>query len=172
MKLTNVATWGKYSFLVILLPLALGLLVFYYQSSPVVRIAPNSIFTTLTGATVTLKELQGKPVVVTFWATDCAVCIKEIPYLAKLYQQFHPQGLEIIAIAMYYDPPNRVKFMSQAKQIPYPVVLDISAKHAQAFGNIRLTPTTFLISPSGTIALKKVGLLDEIELQQRIENFL
>ncbi len=136
------------------------------------EMAPHVIFTRINGDKIELKKLQGKPVIVTFWATDCANCIKEIPHLIALYQQFHPQGLEIIAVAMAYDPPNHVVSMSKAKQIPYPVALDIKSDLAHAFDNVKLTPTSFLISPTGTIVMKKTGLLDIIDIQQRIKSFL
>ncbi len=162
---------AKGTFIALLLTL-LMLLGFYLKSSMSLGMAPDAIFTTINGDKIDLKKLQGKPVLVTFWATDCAACIKEIPHLIELYQQFHPQGLEIIAIAMAYDPPNHVVYMTKAKQIPYDVALDLKANHARAFGNIQLTPTTFLISPTGEIVMKKTGLLDIIDMQQRIEHFL
>lgn len=70
-------------------------------------------------------DLHGKPLIITFWATSCPSCVKEIPHLIALYEQYHPQGIEIIAIAMTYDPPNRVVSMTQEKKLPYHVVLDI-----------------------------------------------
>ncbi len=42
---------------------------------------PDTTFTTITGEHITLKALHGKPVLVTFWATSCASCVKEIPDL-------------------------------------------------------------------------------------------
>ncbi|MCK5121992.1 MAG: TlpA family protein disulfide reductase, partial [Methylococcales bacterium] len=96
--------------------------------------APAASFTSITGKKIELAQLQGKPVIITFWATDCPGCIKEIPHLIELYQQFHPKGLEIIAVAMYYDPPSHVVAMTKAKQLPYHVALDLKAEHANAFG--------------------------------------
>ena len=52
---------------------------------------PNVTFTAITGKKIALKELRGKPVIVTFWATDCPGCIKEIPHLIDLYTQYHKQ---------------------------------------------------------------------------------
>jgi thiol-disulfide isomerase/thioredoxin len=158
--------------LITLLLTASMLLAFWYKSSQSLGMAPDEIFTTLSGKKIELKKLRGKPVLITFWATDCASCIKEIPHLINLYQKFHPQGLEIIAVAMPYDPPNHVLFMSHAKQIPYPVALDLKAQHVQAFGQIQFTPSTFLISPSGAIVLKKIGLLDINAIQQRIQKLI
>jgi len=134
--------------------------------------APNVTFSTIFGEKIELSKLKGNPVIVTFWATDCAGCIEEIPHLIKLYQQFHPRGLEIIAIAMYYDPPNHVVEMTKAKQIPYYVALDLKAEHAFAFGQVELTPATFLISPAGNIILQKTGLFDLPKMQQQIHNLI
>ena len=132
--------------------------------------APHVTFTTITGKKIELAKLQNKPVIVTFWATDCAGCIKEIPHLIALYNQYHPLGLEIIAVAMYYDPPSHVVEMTKAKQIPYDVALDLKAEHAYAFGQVQLTPTTFLISSTGNIVMKKTGEFVITDIKQRLEN--
>ncbi len=129
-------------------------------------------FTTITGATIKLSALLGKPVIVTFWATDCPSCIAEIPHWRALYQRYHPQGLEIIAIAMYYDPPSHVVSMTQAQQLPYPVVLDLHGQHAHAFGDVQLTPSTFLIAPDGSISFSQIGKLDFADLESRVDNHL
>jgi peroxiredoxin len=140
----------------------------HYSPTP----APNVSFTTITGNTIELKKLQGNPVIVTFWATDCAICIQEIPYFIDLYNQFHTQGLEIIAVAMYYDIPSHVVEMTKSRQLPYPIALDLKAKHALAFGKVELIPSTFLISPSGKIVKQVTGLFDLEEMKQNINQLL
>jgi peroxiredoxin len=134
--------------------------------------APDVTFTTIAGKKITLKELRGKPVIVTFWATDCPACIKEVPDLIDLYTQYHKQGLEIIAVAVHYDPPNHVVTMTESLQLPYNVALDLKAEHAHAFGDVQLIPSAFLISPDGLIALKKTGAFDPAEMKTRIETLL
>jgi peroxiredoxin len=131
--------------------------------------APDVTFTNITGKKIALKDLRGKPVIVTFWATDCPGCIKEIPHLIDLYTQYHKQGLEIIAVAMYYDPPNHVVTLTEDQQLPYHVALDLKAEHAHAFGDVQLIPSTFLISPDGLIDLKKTGAFDPAEMHTHIE---
>jgi thiol-disulfide isomerase/thioredoxin len=135
-------------------------------------IAPETTFSTITGKKIALSKLRGKPVIVTFWATDCASCIKEIPQLISLYQQYHEQGLEIIAVAMAYDPPNHVLELSHAQQLPYDIALDLQSENAHAFGDVSLTPTTFLIAPDGAIALQKTGLFDLIDMKKQLSNFI
>lgn len=134
--------------------------------------APGVTFTTITGKKIALQSLHGKPVIVTFWATDCPGCIKEIPHLLDLYTHYHGRGLEIIAVAMYYDPPNHVVAMTKAQQLPYNVALDIKAEHALAFGQVMFTPTTFLITPDGLIGLQKIGAFDPADMKTRIESLL
>ncbi|MGJ0485859.1 MAG: TlpA disulfide reductase family protein [Methylomicrobium sp.] len=129
-------------------------------------------FTTITGKKIALQEWRGKPIIVTFWATDCPSCMLEIPHLIDLYREFHPQGLEMIAVAMAYDPPNHVVEMTRAKQLPYHVALDLNSAHALAFGDVQFTPTTFLISPVGKIAEKSVGVFDYLSWRNRIAAML
>lgn len=134
--------------------------------------APDVMFTTITGKQVALREWRGKPAIVTFWATDCPSCMLEIPHLIDLYRQFHPRGLEIMAVAMAYDPPHHVVAMTQSRQLPYDVALDLNSAHAQAFGNVQFTPTTFLLSPGGKIVEKSVGVFDYPSWQSRIAAML
>lgn len=130
--------------------------------------APNVSFKTIKGENIDMLTLKGKPVLVTFWSTDCPGCIEEIPDLIRLHQQFSPQGLTIVAVAMDYDPPNQVLAMAAAKQLPYEVALDPSGSLAQSFGNVQLTPTTFLIDKTGNIVLQKTGVFDLTDMQQRL----
>ena len=122
--------------------------------------APNTVFTTLQGEQLALAKLKGKPVLVTFWATDCPSCIEEIPDLIALHEQFKASGLQIIAVAMPYDPPSHVQSLVTAQHLPYAVALDIDSRQVHAFGNVKLTPTTFLIDRQGAIVLHKVGRFD------------
>ncbi|WP_446810031.1 TlpA disulfide reductase family protein [Methylomonas sp. 2BW1-5-20] len=122
--------------------------------------APNAVFTTLKGERLAINELKGKPVLITFWATDCPSCIEEIPGFIALYQQFNKNGLEIIAVAMPYDPPSRVQTLARDRQLPYAVALDIDGSLVRAFGDVQLTPTTFLIDRQGVIVMHKVGTFD------------
>jgi peroxiredoxin len=127
--------------------------------------APNAAFTTLKGERLAINELKGKPVLITFWATDCPSCIEEIPDFIALYQQFNKNGLQIIAVAMPYDPPSRVQTLARERQLPYAVALDLDGSLVRAFGDVQLTPTTFLIDRRGVIVMHKVGTVDLVSLK-------
>ena len=136
------------------------------------REAPPLVGQTLDGRTLTLEQLRGKPVLVTFWATTCPSCVEEIPHLTELYRELNPTGLEIIGVAMAYDPPEQVRAMARQRQIPYPIVLDSEERIAREFDNVQLTPTSVLVSPEGRIVQYRLGLLDMPELRNTIAGML
>jgi peroxiredoxin len=129
-------------------------------------------FITLQGEQLSFEKLRGKSVLVTFWATDCENCLKEIPFFIDLYERYHGQGLEIIGVSMYYDPPNHVIEFNKSHPFPYPITLDINAEFSNIFGNVKVTPTTFLLNRAGKIVWEKIGLIDKTELTHQIEKFL
>jgi len=158
-----------FGLLVIVLLLASGYIGF---TSMGLHTAPDVELGIVDGRTLNLKQLQGRPVLVVFWATSCPGCIKEIPHLIHLYHDLAPRGLEIIAVAMAYDPPNRVMEMRQQKQIPYPVALDIQGEVASAFGDVHQTPNTFLIDPQGRVVKQFIGRLDMAQLRTDLNSML
>jgi len=136
------------------------------------RNVPDITLLTIDGEQLPLVELRGKPLLVTFWSTTCSSCISEMPHLIALYEDLASLGLEIVAIAMNYDRPSQVLAMRKARRIPYPVALDINADAARAFGNIRGTPTSFLIDPDGRVVYRKTGALNMDRLRRDIHAML
>ncbi len=149
-----------------------GVLAYVWFTPSGLKPAPKLSVTTLSGEKVSLQQLQGRPVLVTFWATTCPGCVKEMPHLVELYNELGPQGLEIIGLAMAYDPEEQVREMVRLKQLPYKVALDSNGAAAQAFGDVKLTPTTFLIGPNGRIVQQKLGEIDMDALHNRILGML
>jgi len=134
--------------------------------------APASTFTTLEGKAITLNDLRGKIVLVNFWATSCPGCVKEMPDLIQTYNQYKDRGFEIVAVAMSYDPPNYVANFAKTRQLPFPVALDVNGEHARAFGNVQLTPTSFIIGKDGKIIEEKLGDLDFARLKTLLDKEL
>jgi peroxiredoxin len=134
--------------------------------------APAATFTTLEGRSIALDELRGKVVLVNFWATSCPGCIKEMPGMVETYKQYKDRGFEIIAVAMSYDPPNYVANFVRTRQLPFPVALDVDGAHARAFGDVQLTPTSFIIGKDGRILEQKLGELDFVKLKALLEREL
>ena len=136
-------------------------------------VAPDDVnFIGVHGDQFTLSSLKGKVVMVNFWATSCSVCVGEMPKVVQTFEKYREQGLETVAVAMSYDPPDRVFAYAQQNKLPFRVTLDIFGKAMQAFGGVRGTPTTFLVNRSGKIVQRIEGEPDFGRLGALIEHEL
>ena len=106
--------------------------------------APNVTFTTLQGKQISMDSLKGKVVLVSFWATYCPGCRKEMPDLISTYNLYKNKGLEVIAVAVKDDPPSHVLSYTTENKLPFPVMDDGFGEIASAFGDIAGTPTAFI----------------------------
>lgn len=134
--------------------------------------APALSLNTLEGRQISLESLRGKVVLINFWATSCPGCIKEMPHLVETWNQYHQRGLEVIAVAMNYDPPEYVRNYTRQNALPFTIVLDTDGKAAQAFNQVKLTPTTFIIGKDGQILQQTLGELDFVKLHALLEQQL
>ncbi len=147
--------------------------VFIHQTlTPTITRAPNATFASIKGETIALSGLRGKVVLVNFWATDCPICLKEMPQLIAMHQKFQARGFETVAVAMWYDPPNRVVSYADKRALPFKVVFDPVGEHAKAFGDVTLTPTTFVVDKRGNIVGRFLGEPDFGKLHELIEKKL
>jgi len=154
--------------LVSLLLLLMAAAGYYWSRPPRLSQAPDISMLSVDGKELQLSAYRGRPLLVTFWSITCSSCLKEVPRLIDLYRELAPRGLEIIAVAMAQDPPDQVLAMRKARGIPYPVALDIHAGSAHAFGDVSVTPTSFLIAPDGRIVQRRTGRLDMAGLRREI----
>ena len=133
---------------------------------------PSVSIPTIDGRNLDPAALAGRPLLVTFWSTTCAVCLREMPELDALYRRFSPHGFEVIAVAMPWDSPGAVVQLARTRGTPYAVALDVDGAIARAFGDVSVTPTHFLIDPDGGIALRRTGALDFPALAGRLRSML
>lgn len=152
--------------------LFIALMSWLWFSPSGLKLAPNIELTTINGKKISLASLRGNPLLITFWATSCSGCVKEMPHLVELHNKYHTQGLRIIGISMPYDRPDHVMKMAKQKQLPYIIAMDINKQATKAFGGVRLTPTSFLIGPDGTIVRHKIGELNIAVVEQQIQSML
>lgn len=134
--------------------------------------APAVTYALIDGNRVAQQDLRGKVVLVNFWATSCVTCVKEMPSLADTYRKFHDRGFETIAVAMAYDRPDYVLNYAATRRLPFKVALDTQGQVAAGFGDVTLTPTSFLIDRDGTILKRWVGEPDFAALHALIETKL
>ena len=134
--------------------------------------APSSTFVLLDGTQQTTQDLRGKVVLVNFWATSCVTCVAEMPELVSTFEKYRARGYETLAVAMSYDPPSYVVNFAQTRKLPFKVAIDNTGAVAKAWGDVRLTPTTYIVNKQGEIVKRYVGAPDFAELHKLIEKLL
>ncbi|MBJ7313327.1 TlpA disulfide reductase family protein [Rugamonas sp. CCM 8940] len=134
--------------------------------------APAVTFMSIKGEKITPESLHGKVVMVNFWATSCATCVAEMPKMVETYNKYKSQGLEFVAVAMRDDPPNYVVNYAETRQLPFKVALDTAGDAAKAYGNVAMTPTTFVIDRNGKILKRYVGEPEFPALHKLLEKAL
>lgn len=142
-----------------------------YAASPRHPQAPEVRFVTLSGKSLTTADLRGKVVLVNFWATWCPDCVKEMPKLTETYRKFAPRGYRMVAVAVH-SHPNQVAAFASSRALPFQVALDLDGAVAKSFGNVHITPTSFLIGKDGRIIGKYVGEPDWKDLDAAVEKAL
>lgn len=133
--------------------------------------APEAKFVTLGGESFTTSQLRGKVTVINFWATWCPDCVKEMPRMVEAHRKFAPRGYETVAVAVR-DHPNRVAAFAQVEKLPFKVALDLTDDVSRRFGDVRITPTTFVIDRRGRMVRRFVGEPDWKEFDRVVEKAL
>ena len=134
--------------------------------------APESTFVLLDGSSQTTADLRGKVTLVNFWATSCTTCVAEMPEIIATHQKFNSRGFDTIAVAMSYDPPSYVVNFAQTRKLPFKVAIDNTGTVARAWGDVRLTPTTYIVNKRGEIVKSYIGAPQFDELHRLIEKLL
>lgn len=134
--------------------------------------SPNSQLILLDGNQKTMHDFLGKVLLVNFWATSCTTCVAEMPDLVAIHKKFEPKGFDTIAVAMQYDPPSYVVNFAQSRKLPFHIVIDNTGNIAKDWGDIQVTPTTFIINKNGEIVKSFVGMPDMNQLNTLIEKLL
>lgn len=167
-SLARKPVWPKIAAVILVLAIAVIGYFTLFSRTP----APAVTFSSLNGQQIAMQDLRGKVVVVNFWATSCTTCVKEMPQLVQTYEKYKAQGLDLIAVAMDYDPPNYVINFAQTRQLPFTVALDHTGQVAAGFGDVKMTPTTFLIDKNGNILKRYLGEPDFAAFHALIEQAL
>jgi peroxiredoxin len=134
--------------------------------------APESTFVLLDGSKRTTADLKGKVTLVNFWATSCTTCVAEMPKMVATYDKYKAKGYDHLAVAMSYDPPSYVVNYAQTRKLPFGVAIDNTGAVAQAWGEVKLTPTSYVVNKKGEIVKRYVGEPDFAELHRLIEKLL
>jgi peroxiredoxin len=134
--------------------------------------APDFTLQTLSGETMRLSDLIGRPVVISYWATWCIPCQQEIPILQNLAKEYQAQGLTVLTVnAIDQDTVQDVQAMVGEKGMTIPVLLDQGNQFASTYGAL-FFPTTIFVDASGVIRYIRLGDSSEEDLRTKVENLL
>jgi cytochrome c biogenesis protein CcmG/thiol:disulfide interchange protein DsbE len=131
-------------------------------------VAPEFEFTTFDGETIRLSDLQGKGVVLNFWASWCDPCRAEAPLLENAWRREEANGIVFIGLD-YLDQEHSALAYLEEFDITYPNGPDLQSAAARRYG-IQGVPETFFIDSEGRIASMVIGpLLSEADLERRLD---
>jgi len=119
-------------------------------------LAPNFRLTNLHGEEISMASLEGKVVLVNFWATWCGPCRDEMPSMETLYHDFKDKGFEILAISSDMDGAPAVQLFVQKLGLSYPILLDTDFRVDDKY-LIQSVPTSILVDRNGVITHRVVG---------------
>lgn len=131
------------------------------EGSEVGNLAPDFQLKDLDGKTVSLRDLQGSPVMLNFWATWCGPCRNEMPYLQQIYEKWRDKGLKVLMINLS-ETTSTVRQFMQDNKYSFPVLLDTNGDVSSKY-NITAIPTTFFIAGYGVIKERRVGSFPNVE---------
>ncbi len=129
--------------------------------------APEIDLADLSGQMVSLSNLRGKVIVLSFWATWCPICTDQLKFYQSLYKRLQGEGLIVLAIATDSVTVNDVKELG----LTYPVFRIID-RVSKAYGDIKDVPATFVIDKDGYIVMKLKRRFDREAFKKEIIKLL
>ncbi len=136
------------------------------------KTAPAFTLKTLEGKKVSLADYKGRPVLVNFWATWCAPCKLEMPWLEAFRKQYQAQGFEILAINE--DPEvgkDKIASTAQKTGVSFPILLS-DDKVSPAYGGVDYLPMSFYVDRGGVVREETAGLASKDEVEADIKKIV
>ncbi len=125
------------------------------------------------GTPIRLSDLQGKVVVVNFWASWCPPCRDEMPALQAVAQEYADQGLVVLGVnTTYTDSREDALEFIDTLSLTFPILFDETGEVTEKAYGVFGLPVTFWIKPDGTIHLIKVGPSTMKQMTDQAEQLL
>ena len=127
---------------------------------------PAERFSMLAGGLGSFADYRGKPLVVNFFASNCAPCIEEMPAFEAVHQEM---GDEVAFLGMnFQDQVSAATELVERTGVSYDIARDPSGELARSLGMV-VMPSTYFVSPEGRVVDAKAGAMDADELRRRVE---
>jgi peroxiredoxin len=128
--------------------------------------APDFTLAGLDGKQHKLSDYKGKTVVVNFWGTFCPPCKNEMPAIQHQYDKFNQQDVVFLGLNLGESKITVQSFLDQNK-ITFPILMDDNEATRKRY-SVMNYPTTFFITPGGTIAKIMIGEMTEAYIEQTL----
>jgi cytochrome c biogenesis protein CcmG/thiol:disulfide interchange protein DsbE len=130
--------------------------------------APTFSLDTLDGETISLADLEGRPVVLNFWSSSCPHCATLAPHLETLSKEHQEQGLQVLGVAGR-DSEQALRDKAEALNLTYPI--GMSPEAVSAYG-VRGIPMTFFIDREGNIVSSILGSRGLPDVEAEVQKIL
>ena len=123
--------------------------------------APDFTLTAINDSMYTLSKLEGKVVLINFWATWCGPCRMEIPEFNEMHKSYHEKGLEILGISVS-DNKKQLKNFAKSFAVDYPLLYGGARemnKIMKDYGGVYAVPSSFLVGKNGNIVWSYPGAI-------------
>ena len=134
--------------------------------------APNFALKTLDGKTMKLSDLRGKAVLLNFWATWCAPCKIETPWIVDLQNQYGPEGLQVVGVSMDDESDTEdVKKFATELHMNYPILRG-TEDVGNSYGGLEFLPTTYFVGRDGNVTGRVLGLKGRGDMEENVKKAL
>ena len=134
------------------------------------RPAPDFTLKTFEGATISLSDLRGRPVVINFWASWCPPCRVEAPLLERTWRAYKGRGVAFIGVDLQDRLEDALRYIREF-DITYPNGPDPTGEISINYGVSGL-PVTFFVSKKGEILRRWVGAIEQEMLISAIREIM
>ena len=128
--------------------------------------ATDFILLDLKGEGVSLSDLRGRAVMISFWATWCGPCRIELPHIVEVYEEYRDQGFEVLAVNVREDP-NRVRKYVEEAGLSFTVLLDTRGQVSKQYF-VRGIPTNVFVDRKGIVRAVHIGAMTERQLRDYV----
>ena len=140
------------------------------EDSRVGQKAPDFTLPDIDGRSVSLSRYEGKVVILDFWASWCAPCIRELPVYQDLQDKYRERGFEMIGVNVADENPDIAGFLRK-KEIRFTNLIG-NDEIQELYGPINGFPTTFIIDREGVIRDQFIGGRPRETLEGAIQSLL